>query len=103
MDKDILEHLYLLESAVSELAELNGHSSTRPISFSLFCLQHELTLKERDDLILLINKCFSENKDANFVSLKEQINIKLPKTKLFSDKVMSGMIEILKKDYLISD
>lgn len=103
INNQILEEFYLLKSAVTELAELSGHSSTKPISPSLFCLEQGITFDEKGKIILLLNKLLSENKTICYSELKEKLVSKVPKLNLLSEEVFEGMITIFAKIYVIDE
>lgn len=97
------ERLYLLESAVRELAELLGHSSKKPISASLFCLEHELTVDDRGQIIMLLNKLLSENDEIEYTLLKQHLIKSVPELEFLADEVFLGMIAIFKKTYVMNN
>lgn len=106
-DKKIYQQFFemfrLLESAVVELAELNGHSSKEPISPTLFCLEHGISFDERGKIIVMLNKLISENRDIDSSALKLELIKKVPKLDSFSDEVILGMITTFRKTYVIEE
>ncbi|MCS4488774.1 hypothetical protein [Streptococcus sciuri] len=97
------ERLWLLESAVRELAELLGDSSKKPISASLFCLEHGLTIDDRGKIIMLLNRLLSENDELEYTLLKKYLIESVPKLECFADEVLLGMISIFKKTYVAEE
>lgn len=89
----------LLRDAVSELAEILGHSAVKPISSSLFCLEHGLTIEDRDKIIMKLNLLTSEK--ASFGEIKLQLIEEIPELKRFSDDVFKGMVDVFLKIYVL--
>ncbi|RLK62557.1 hypothetical protein D3H64_09020 [Atopobacter sp. AH10] len=103
VDGHVLDKLNLIESAISELAELHGHSALNPVSPSLFCLENGITFDERGKIIILLNRLFSENENVSYLELKRNIIREVPKLALLSEEVFEGMVNIFKKNYVIEE
>ncbi|MFK8242757.1 MULTISPECIES: hypothetical protein [unclassified Facklamia] len=103
IDEYVLDKLNLIESSISELAELHGHSTLKPVSASLFCLENGITFDERGKIILLLNRLFSEDENFSYLELKRNLIREVPKLALLSEEVFEGMVTIFKKIYVIEE
>ncbi len=93
-----IENIILLESAVSELAETMGHTTTTPLSTSLLCLELGLNIDERDKLISHLS-LLSEKKNLDFSEIRAELESIVPKITDFSDDVLKGMVEVISKNF----
>lgn len=97
-----IEKEKLYYESLMELAESLGHSNNNPLSISLLCLSHNITLEQRDKIFVEFNKIIKENQFENLsILLFKNAMIRIaPQSKSFSDIVIVGFIKAYAKNMI---
>lgn len=88
--------------ALEEIAEALGDSNYNPISTSLLCLRHEISIAERDKIVVAFHRVLQGKDfyDLEVIDFRQALEGVVPRAKDFVDSVVVAFIKAFARNHI---